>query len=647
MALSLTWGGRADTNIAFSEFFAANHTVAARFMLQFVNVYAGPMLAVHGSGMYFIGNGDGGGGDNKISIRIGSGSLNVLIPASFKETWHHVAVVRNGTTCTVYLDGASKGTLTISSSSNPSGTIRLGRSDEIHQQFYGFLDDVAVFTAALSASQVAALAAATTLTGTEANLLAGFVFGDGPSAALPATLTRPVAYVPGARNVTLSNNRNNAADRPLLPLSLVSHMRLPFAQGQIASVVQGFGDPTISHNGYAAFCYDFGFPNSDINGYVFKASSPGTVAHVWEGGPNTSQGPSNFVTIEQGSSEFCDYLHLQQNSCAVNAEQTVSYGTDLAKVGRSGTGGPHLHQAVTNLGEHTTDRAHFVTIAFPFCNYEYTDDSGASWHHVIRGYLKQGQWVRNPTPKSPVRYTVAWRPNTTGEYQMYDVPYATYRARYDELWPQGWRLHSLSIVVVNGVPLYTAVWRPGTGDEFQIYDAPYAQYRARYDELWPQGWRLKLLTRYLIGGQIRYTAAWVPGTGGEFQIYDAPYAQYRARYDELWPQGWRLKLIDVIDVNGEARYTAAWEPSTVGEYQIYGATFAQFKARYDELWPQGWRLKFISTYNSGGPRITAAWRQTNEPEYWVHGWEYADLRARYDVLWQQGWRLKLFDRFMV
>jgi hypothetical protein len=72
MALSLTWGGRVDTDIAFSEFFSGNHTVTARFMLQFVNVYTGPMIAVHGSGVYFIGNGDGGGGNNKISIRIGS-----------------------------------------------------------------------------------------------------------------------------------------------------------------------------------------------------------------------------------------------------------------------------------------------------------------------------------------------------------------------------------------------------------------------------------------------------------------------------------------------------------------------------------------------------------------------------------------------
>ena len=646
MALSLTWGGRADTNVAFSEFFAGNHTVAARFMMQFINVYTGPMIAVHGSGTYFIGSVYGGGTDNRLRIRAGSGLLDVPFAASFKEAWHHVAVVRSGSTCTIYVDGVSKGTLTVGSSANPNGTIRLGRSDEVHQQFYGFLDDVAVFTKALSAAEVAALSSSKTLTGNEAGLHAGFVFGDGPTTT-PASLSRPLTYVPGAHNITLSANRSNAADRAKLPLSLVSHMRLPFAQGKIASVTQAFGDETISHTGYAAFCYDLVFANEDINGYVFKSSSPGTVAHVWEGGPNTSQGPSNFVTIQQGGGEFADYLHLQQNSAPVQTGQGVGYGTDLAKVGRSGTGGPHLHHAVTNLGEHTTDRDHFVTIAFPYCNYEYSDDQGATWHHAIRGYLKKGQWVRTPAPGSPIRYTAAFSPLQSGEYQMYDVPYATYRARYDELWPQGWRLYSLSIVVVNGQARYTAVWRPGGGGEYQIYDAPYAQYRARYDELWPQGWRLKLLTRYAIGGQIRYTAAWVPGTGGEYQIYDAPYAQYRARYDELWPQGWRLKLIDVINVNGTPLYTAAWIPATMGEYQIYNATFADFKARYDQLWPQGWRQKFITTYKTDVPRITAVWRQTNEPEIWMHHWEYADLRARYDVLWQYGWRLKVFDRFTV
>ncbi|WP_433622015.1 hypothetical protein [Nocardia sp. CA-120079] len=266
-------------------------------------------------------------------------------------------------------------------------------------------------------------------------------------------------------------------------------------------------------------------------------------------------------------------------------------------------------------------------------------------------WRNEGDWTLTgsvtTTRQELVRYTAAWTQNTSGEIQIYDATYAQYRARYDELWPKGWRLHSLNAVTVNGQPLYTAVWRPGTGGEIQIYGAAFAEYKAKYDQLWPQNWRLTLLTRYVVGGQTRYTAVWVPGKGGETQIYDATYAQYRARYDELWPKGWRLKLVDVVTVNGQPRYTAAWEPSTVGEVQIYDATYEQFEQRYDELWSGGWRLKFICTYNLNGPRITAVWRKTREPEVWVHGWEHDDLRARYDALWPKGWRLKVLDRYTV
>jgi hypothetical protein len=272
-------------------------------MLQFVNVYTGPMLAVHGGGVYFIGNGDGGGGNNHLSIQIGGASLDVPIPASFKESWHHVAVVRSGATCTVYLDGVSKGTLTISAASNPSGTLRLGRSDEIHQQFYGFLDDVAVFKAALSASRIKTLAAAKTLRGTERNLLAGFVFGDGPGGPLPAKLTRPVTYVPATCD---GLGQSEQRRRPRRCRSAWSVQRLPARANRPGRA--GLRTRQ-SANGYAAFLRLR--PQQRHQRYVFKASSPGSVAHVWRGRPNTSR-VRRTVSVEQASHEFCGYLHLQQ-----------------------------------------------------------------------------------------------------------------------------------------------------------------------------------------------------------------------------------------------------------------------------------------------------------------------------------------------
>jgi polyglycine hydrolase-like protein len=92
--------------------------------------------------------------------------------------------------------------------------------------------------------------------------------------------------------------------------------------------------------------------------------------------------------------------------------------------------------------------------------------------------------------------------------------------------------------------LYTAVWRPSTQGEIQVYGWKYADYRAKYDELWNQGWRLKLLSVYVIGGEPSYTAAWRPSTEGEYQVYGWPYEDLRPYYDVKWMLGWRLKLID-------------------------------------------------------------------------------------------------------
>ena len=52
------WRGSADTDLRFNEFFAADHTVMARFMPQYPIASVGPILAENGSGTYFVGQGD-------------------------------------------------------------------------------------------------------------------------------------------------------------------------------------------------------------------------------------------------------------------------------------------------------------------------------------------------------------------------------------------------------------------------------------------------------------------------------------------------------------------------------------------------------------------------------------------------------------
>src|SRR5215210_4674468 len=132
---------------------------------------------------------------------------------------------------------------------------------------------------------------------------------------------------------------------------------------------------------------------------------------------------------------------------------------------------------------------------------------------------------------------------------------------------------------------YTAVLRPSTEPEIQLYDASYEQFRARYDELWPQNWRLHILQTYVtLFQEVRYNAVWRPSAEPEWQLYGATYEQFRARYDELWPQNWGLHILQTyVTLFQEVRYNAVWRPSAAPEWQLYGATYKQFPARYDEL----------------------------------------------------------------
>ncbi|HEU5486728.1 MAG TPA: hypothetical protein VFU98_17620 [Microlunatus sp.] len=146
---------------------------------------------------------------------------------------------------------------------------------------------------------------------------------------------------------------------------------------------------------------------------------------------------------------------------------------------------------------------------------------------------------------------------------------------------------------------YTAVWEKNTAGEIQMYDVTYDEYRANYDRLWGQGWRLKALQPTVVGGKVRYTAVWTPSTAGEIQVYGWTYEDYRKKYDELWNKGWRLKLIQPFVLPGDqVRYTAVWQQSTAGEIQVYGWGYQDYRAKYDELWNQGWRLKALQTFSS-------------------------------------------------
>jgi murein DD-endopeptidase MepM/ murein hydrolase activator NlpD len=392
--------GYADTDLDFSEFFTTHHAIAVRFMLQYPKAYAGPLLSADSSNTYFIGQGDYGPSKQvHLVVRMGGGPLSgeMTIPAPLAAgTWHHLAVVRTGApdvdplnppvvsppgTFTVYLDGQQAGSMSVPAGTAPVGTLRLGRryvgptSDDGGEQFYGLIDDLAVFHEALSPSQVAALAAAHHLTGTEPYLLVGYSFGHTPPGGLPPTMTRPVILSGAARLEEVSADRDDVADAELLPTPWTGRLHLPIAPNETWEVVQGY-EGHWNHEGATAFSLDLR-PSPAMAGRPFLAAAGGTVASVKQDA--SPGGPSNFISIRHGDHEFGDYLHLAQGSAGVKTGDQVDRGEPLAATGTTGTTDSHLHLAVTNLGEAAKAGGRFATIPVAFCHYGVIEDSGGAY----------------------------------------------------------------------------------------------------------------------------------------------------------------------------------------------------------------------------------------------------------------------------
>lgn len=253
--------------------------------------------------------------------------------------------------------------------------------------------------------------------------------------------------------------------------------------------------------------------------------------------------------------------------------------------------------------------------------------------------------------------------STTGytslnEIQVYGWTYTNLRAEYNSLWPEGWRLYILQAYVSpGGQVLYNAVWRPaGNTPEIQVYGWTYADYKAEYDTLWKQGWRIYILDAYVLqDGSVRYNAVWRQGNLGEIQNYADDYSQYRSEYNGLWPDNWRLYILqsyvvpDSSNPPGDVDYNAVWRPGDLSEIQYYGVSYDQYRSEYNTLWTEDWRLYGLQSYVmlDGTVKYNAVWRPGNHGEIQDYGVTYNQFRSDYNTYWTEGWRLYILQTYVV
>lgn len=251
--------------------------------------------------------------------------------------------------------------------------------------------------------------------------------------------------------------------------------------------------------------------------------------------------------------------------------------------------------------------------------------------------------------------------STTGytsldEIQVYGWTYADYRAKYNAIWPDGWRLYILQSYVVDGQVLYNAVWRPmGNTPEIQYYEATFSAYKTEYDTLYPLGWRVSILDPYVMpDGTVRYNAVWRQGNLGEHQDYDVDYSTYRTDYNTLWPENWRLySLQSYVTPSavpaGQVNYDAVWHPGVLSEIQDYGWSYPSYRSNYNTLWTEGWRLYLLQSYVlfDGTVLYNAVFRPGNHGEIQDYGVTYSQFRSDYNTYWTEGWRLYILQTYVL
>jgi murein DD-endopeptidase MepM/ murein hydrolase activator NlpD len=417
MAVALGWQGHVDSNLSFSAFFDRDHTLVARFMPQFPNAFEGPLIAENGSGLFVIGQGDWhqDGEGNKLLLAVGATRRNYPAPLRAGR-WYHLAlrvvVGADAMTLEPFLNGRSLGAPVAVRRDDPGlprGTVRFGKRttggtlNGHNGQYFGLLDEVAIFSAALPPARIAALASSTSpLTGDEPDLLTGFSF-DGRR--VQPRMARSISLHGVAQLVGTSANWDSTADAPLLPLPTQNAvMSLPFKKGEEWRVVNDIETPAAHHAGYASFCWDFvladepggngGTYPQGTGGAPLFATATGRISGIEESNPAGTSKP-NIVSLEQAPGEHAGYLHIQQQSVVPGLGDRIVSGARIALAGSTGMIDPdanHLHFAVSDQLDGTPG---FVTIPTTFSSYDVKAADG-EWHRVSRGMPRAGEIVRVP-----------------------------------------------------------------------------------------------------------------------------------------------------------------------------------------------------------------------------------------------------------
>jgi hypothetical protein len=429
-ALGLAWGGFATTALDAAPL-NGDHTLSVWFMTAYDASYRGVIVSDE-SGSYHLGMAPYSSlGQPALELTVGGATLTYPLPNAvvtdndFRygprtdrgRRWRRLAVTRRGRTVVVAFDGKLVASFD-AGELRASGKLRLGRlahANQTQDQFYGFVDELALWGPGLDDATLEQL----TATSGRASPAVG------PRARLDFDAESPgraaLALGGSASLVALSSDHSAALDEPQLPSPQhATRLTLPFLPDQVWMPIQG-SNSSLTHHDEAAFAIDFirvdprfvvdnrqhlpGGSHEASEGQPALAAAEGRVVVVVDSRADgarseTGQPLGNFVCLRHREAEFSCLLHLQTGAPA-REQVDVAAGALLGRVGHSGAPAVHLHFALSNLPEAKTPEldSRLVTIPAAFSDYFVSTDFGASWRHVERGVPAPGEWLSRSRPR--------------------------------------------------------------------------------------------------------------------------------------------------------------------------------------------------------------------------------------------------------
>jgi hypothetical protein len=344
MAYSTRWQSRVKLGNDISTISNSSFTIMARFFPIYRVPHFGAVVAARGSsgdfavGQWMVSSENPTNAVPALGLIVGSTQKQFAAQRLLRiNEWNYLAVVfKPSTGWQAFLNGVAMGSIR-DSGFRAKGELSAGRiaqSDKL-SQFYGLIDDVAVFDTALTASQIKTFGELKSFTGSEAELEWGWRFDVGSD--VMTTQSQSPVVEGNAVKVGVSFNRspNDALKMPA-PVQAQTYI-LPFPVDAEYYVVQGNSGNT-HHWGPFAFTWDFiyagkrsdslevrkkngnrqateAFNKLNGPGQPLTSIADGSVVHAnWKFVEGDGSAIPNATIVRHAPGEYSAYFHLQKDS---------------------------------------------------------------------------------------------------------------------------------------------------------------------------------------------------------------------------------------------------------------------------------------------------------------------------------------------